>query len=1072
MKSNRFSNFVTSFFLLCIIAAGAVFYTHRASMTFLSGLTFLSSGSQLAQVASSCSSVCSGLAGYWSLDDGSGLTAADTSGNGNNGSLTTPNSPTWVAGLIGSGALSFNGSNNYVDLGSGGSLNLTGAMSISLWVKANNAAGGVQDILSKGSVGSAPSAEQYSMHLNQFGGESDAVFEISNGSSKASVASADNSISNSLWYHIVGTYDGSSVLCLYINNVMTGCHTVSGFGALNQENYSPEIGTNSYFPSQFLSGSVDDVRIYNRALSPSEVTSLYNLGNTAPAAASVVAGSSGAGGGNNGSGGGTTYTVSVSGAGSSGTVSGGSISCGSTCSQSGISPGSQIILTATPSSGYSFTSWSGCTSANGNSCTVTVNANTAVTVIFTQNQQSLGSNIYVSQNGSGTGGSCASPLSVSWLNTQTNWGTASTKIGPGDTVHLCGTISTAILILGSGSSGSPITLYFEPGTVMSTSSWPSSAISVSGQNYIVIDGGTNGLITATNSNSTSGLSSRGVSLNNVSYSEVKDLTVTNMYVRTSTSDTLNNANSSGGGGIGAYIGGNDSIDHNTISQAETGIYFGYPGGTLTSNVKIFDNTISGANHDIEVGAGNTGAIADNFQIYGNVITGPGTEWDSTADLFHHDGIYAYAEQTNAQMTNLKIYGNVLSGAWGVNNSAMIFLSDSASPGGIVNPLIYDNLLYPSDGCCNDFPIFAWVNNAGVYNNTIAGVSGANGAVRILGTGGTIENNIFYNIASSYSIQTDATNATSQTVKDNLVPAGSTIISCPPPDGSCGATFPFDSSNLKGNPLFLNAGSDYHLTSGSPAVGKGLNLSSLFTADIAGTPRPSTGPWDLGAYQYSSIPINNTPPPIITATPPVIAPVITPPVVLVATSSATPSVIPAVPITPVTPPVVPPTQASSTGPIPSPLLNIPLYTRSVSVTLLQNDLISLGYLGKGLATGYFGTLTQSAVNRYLGGEAMVTPAVSVPTVSTTLPSFTRTLSLGMSGADVKNLQIFLNTYGFTVSPSGNGSKGHETTYFGPATKSALIRFQDVYATEILKPEGLTKGTGYFGTATEREVNRII
>ena len=78
----------------------------------------------------------------------------------------------------------------------------------------------------------------------------------------------------------------------------------------------------------------------------------------------------------------TTYSLSVSKAGTgSGTVSGGSISCGSSCSQSSISSGTSITLTASAASGSNFAGWSGACSGTG-SCAVTVNSNTSVTATF------------------------------------------------------------------------------------------------------------------------------------------------------------------------------------------------------------------------------------------------------------------------------------------------------------------------------------------------------------------------------------------------------------------------------------------------------------------------------------------------------------------------------------------------------------------------------------------------------------------------------------------------------------------------------------------------------------------
>ncbi len=86
-------------------------------------------------------------------------------------------------------------------------------------------------------------------------------------------------------------------------------------------------------------------------------------------------------------------------------------------------------------------------------------------------------------------------------------------------------------------------------------------------------------------------------------------------------------------------------------------------------------------------------------------------------------------------------------------------------------------------------------------------------------------------------------------------------------------------------------------------------------------------------------------------------------------------------------------------------------------------------------------------------------------------FFRPLKLGTSGTDVKALQVFLNTHGFTVAKSGAGSIGNETTTFGPATMKAVMQFQEANAAEILKPYGLKKGTGVLGPATMKVMNSL-
>ncbi len=87
------------------------------------------------------------------------------------------------------------------------------------------------------------------------------------------------------------------------------------------------------------------------------------------------------------------------------------------------------------------------------------------------------------------------------------------------------------------------------------------------------------------------------------------------------------------------------------------------------------------------------------------------------------------------------------------------------------------------------------------------------------------------------------------------------------------------------------------------------------------------------------------------------------------------------------------------------------------------------------------------------------------------TFTMNHKMGDRGGEVMNIQKFLNANGFQVAASGPGSAGMETSYFGPATKAAVIRFQNAYASEILAPVGLSTGTGYWGNSTRAKANAM-
>jgi peptidoglycan hydrolase-like protein with peptidoglycan-binding domain len=99
-------------------------------------------------------------------------------------------------------------------------------------------------------------------------------------------------------------------------------------------------------------------------------------------------------------------------------------------------------------------------------------------------------------------------------------------------------------------------------------------------------------------------------------------------------------------------------------------------------------------------------------------------------------------------------------------------------------------------------------------------------------------------------------------------------------------------------------------------------------------------------------------------------------------------------------------------------------------------------------------------------------IGIPKTRASNDFFYRNLIVGSTGLDVLELQRILNhSYTTRIAPTGSGSPGNETSYFGLLTQNAVIRFQNEHATEILVPNHSTVGSGAVGPYTNRVLNRL-
>ena len=216
------------------------------------------------------------LAGYWPLDEDSGDTAVDYSGNNNDGTINDGGDST-VPGAIGplsQSAYQFDGSNDYVDIGDKPSLNISGSQTISVWVHLN----AVQDSEWNIVAGKAESGnEQADIRTDNNNGS--LIFLVRD--SGGNYHTADTNINTTgQWIHVVGVFDSSSQEIRIYSDGSLKSTTNIGDSSLNQNNSPFQIGARAYDSGSesYFAGSISEVRIYNHALTQQEVHYLYQVG--------------------------------------------------------------------------------------------------------------------------------------------------------------------------------------------------------------------------------------------------------------------------------------------------------------------------------------------------------------------------------------------------------------------------------------------------------------------------------------------------------------------------------------------------------------------------------------------------------------------------------------------------------------------------------------------------------------------------------------------------------------------------------------------------------------------------
>lgn len=213
--------------------------------------------------------IVNGLVGYYPLDEGAGTIAYDISGSGHDGTLH--NGVTWISEGYQGGAVNFDATTNTrIELGTWNPAQGTGQISIATWIRWTGPSGPTY----QGLVGKRDTWPDTTMFQFQVRPENDGTFRFETGS--YAIVSPNGTLAPYVetWIYVTATFDGT-ICRLYLN----GQEVASGAFALNTAGEGSDMGIgcvtgggDGYSGNgEGFSGDMDEVRIYNRALSASDI---------------------------------------------------------------------------------------------------------------------------------------------------------------------------------------------------------------------------------------------------------------------------------------------------------------------------------------------------------------------------------------------------------------------------------------------------------------------------------------------------------------------------------------------------------------------------------------------------------------------------------------------------------------------------------------------------------------------------------------------------------------------------------------------------------------------------------
>ena len=193
---------------------------------------------------------------------GTGTTWTDLKG-GNDGALT--NGPTFNS--ANGGSIVFDGSNDYVDLGTSTSISTSSAFSLDCWVNLTSYGGNYPTIIQL----KTNTSNGWNLSLSQVGSYAGIVF---GSSSTWSNLKTDNAPSVGVWHHISINYDTSTYL-VYLNLSLQSLTNAGAFNSTTQNNYVGSTNQAARGATDTWNGYISSVKLYNRALTADEIRRNY-----------------------------------------------------------------------------------------------------------------------------------------------------------------------------------------------------------------------------------------------------------------------------------------------------------------------------------------------------------------------------------------------------------------------------------------------------------------------------------------------------------------------------------------------------------------------------------------------------------------------------------------------------------------------------------------------------------------------------------------------------------------------------------------------------------------------------